>query len=417
MVQGIFSKRLALHWQILIAILLAAVIGAVFQALSNHHINDYVLPIFDLGGDIFLRLLTMTVIPLVVTSLFLGVMNIDSQKDLGVIGLRTGLLYVITSLLAITVGLIFVNLIQPGVGANIDLGEAVSKDIGSNGALWELISRIVPKNPFAALAKFDMVAIIFMTLFFAVFTMRVKDEYQSRITSFLEAIYEIVLLAIRAIISLAPIGVFCIVAKLVSTTGLSVFLPLLKYVITVFAALAFHFAVTLPLFLKFLGKKEIIPYFKGMLPALLTAFSSASSAATLPLTMECAHKDNGISQRTTSIVLPLGATVNMDGTALYEGVAVLFIAQVMGVDLSLGSQFVVLITALLVSIGAAGIPHAGLVMMVIILKAVGLPLEATGMIWAVDRVLDMARTATNVWSDSIVCASIDSMVSDREKAT
>ena len=353
----------------------------------------------------------MCIVPMVVSSLFIGVCNVSSTRDLGRIGGRTGIYYLCTSLISVCVGLLFVNLFQPGVGASISLGNS-AKEVTPPGSLFDILSRIVPSNPIKALADMDMMGIIFFTVVFAIFTLKVGGQPKETMKSFFSAIYEIMMKLVHGVIQLAPIGVFCLLAKLVANTGFEVFIPLGKYVIVVMAALAFHFFVILPLIYKVFTKKNGYRYMNQLSPALLTAFSSASSAATLPLTMECVEKRGKVSPKISSIVLPLGATVNMDGTALYEGVAVLFIAQVMNVDLSLGAQFLILLTALLVSVGAAGIPHAGLVMMVIILQAVGLPLEATGMIWAVDRIVDMARTSVNVWSDSVGAAVVDSRLNE-----
>jgi proton glutamate symport protein len=241
-----------------------------------------------------------------------------------------------------------------------------------------------------------MLGIIFFTIIFAVFAIRSGERVLAPLRSLAESVFEVMIRFVEAIIHLAPLAVLFLMGKLVAESDSAVFVDLGWYLITVTSALLFHFFVILPLVYLVFTRRNPYVFMQHMSAALLTAFSSASSAATLPLTMECAEKKAGIPNRIASMVLPLGATVNMDGTALYEGVAVLFIAQVLGVDLSLIQQLTVLGTALLVSIGAAGIPHAGLVMMVIILEAVGLPSEAIGIIFAVDRVVDMTRTAVKV---------------------
>ncbi len=404
------KSGLALHWKILIALVLGVVVGGLAQSGFLGGAKEQIIYALSLGATVFIKLLKMCIVPMVVSSLFVGVCNISSTKDLGRIGGRTAIYYLFTSLISISVGLLVVNLLQPGVGANISLGDAVKK-VTPPDSIFDILARIVPTNPFQALASMDMMGIIFFTIIFAVFTLKVGGKPQETMSNFFQAVYEIIMKLVDAVINLAPIGVFCLLSKLVANTGFEAFIPLSKYMIAVMSALAIHFFIVLPLIYKIFTGRNSYSYMSQMSPALLTAFSSASSAATLPLTMECVEKKGKVSRKISSMVLPLGATVNMDGTALYEGVAVLFIAQVMNVDLSLGSQILVLFTALLVSVGAAGIPHAGLVMMVIILQAVGLPLEATGMIWAVDRVVDMARTATNVWSDSVGAAVIDQSVS------
>ncbi len=394
-----------LHTKILIGLVVAIIVGGLIQLLGlREPAQIYAVPVLDLVAQIFLRLLSMIVIPVVVCSLICGIVGEGKLGTLGRLGLRTVAFYFCSTLFAILTGFVLVNLIQPGVGADIPLGEPEEQTIGPPDSWQELITRIVPKNIFQALAGMDMIAIIFFTVFFAVFCFKVSEDSRNRIVDFFRALLDIVMSMTLFIISLAPYGVFCLVTNLIVETGFGAFVPLAWYCVTVFLALAIHFLVVLPLILKLLTPLAPYRMMAAMSPALLTAFSTASSNATLPLTMACAERRAGVGKRVSSFVLPLGATVNMDGTALYECVAVLFIAQVLGVDMNAVQQITVIFTALLVSVGAAGIPHAGLVMMVIIFKAVGLPLEATGMIWAVDRVLDMARTMTNVWSDSTCTA-------------
>jgi Na+/H+-dicarboxylate symporter len=302
-----------------------------------------------------------------------------------------------------------VNLLSPGTKVSLDLTNIPNKVHSAPSSLSEIFIRMVPENPIGSMAAvpFDMLGVLFFIIIFGVFALQVPTEKRKPVADFADSLNEIMLKMVHGILAVAPIGVFCLVAELVMEVGLQVFGSLAWYLITVMLALGFHFFVVVP-FLFFVARRENpYNYMKQMSPALLTSFSSASSAATLSLSMECSQKNDVVSPKISSIVLPLGATINMDGTALYEGVAVLFIAQVMGVDLSFFQQFLVLITALLASVGAAGIPHAGLAMMVVILETVGLPLEATGMILAVDRVVDMARTSVNVWSDSVGAAIIE----------
>jgi Na+/H+-dicarboxylate symporter len=265
---------------------------------------------------------------------------------------------------------------------------------------------MIPENPFAAIAGGEFLSIIAFTLAFGVCTILVGGVAAERIREAVEAAFEVIMKLTMLIIRLAPLGVLFLMLAATASQGPAIFRTLGWYMVTVASALALHAFVTLPLLLHFVARRNPWEYLQALSPALLTAFSSASSNGTLPLTMTCVEERAGISNRVGSFVLPLGATVNMDGTALYEAVAVLFIAQFSGRDLSLAQQIVVALTALLASVGAAGIPHAGLVMMVIILQAVGLPTESQGLIIAVDRVLDMARTAVNVWSDACGCAVV-----------
>jgi proton glutamate symport protein len=266
--------------------------------------------------------------------------------------------------------------------------------------LFEQLEAMLPDNPAAALVEPNFLSIIAFTMAFAIFALRVGGETAAAVKHAAEVGFNVMMALTTAIIALAPLGVFFLMMYVTATQGASVFRSLAYYMIAVASALAVHSIITLPLIVRFVAKRSPWEFAKAMSPALLTAFSSASSNGTLPLTLSCVEKRAGVSNRTGSFVLPLGATVNMDGTALYEAVAVLFIAQLHhGQNLELSQQIIVAITALLASVGAAGIPHAGLVMMVIILQAVGLPVEMQGIILAVDRILDMARTAVNVWSD------------------
>jgi Na+/H+-dicarboxylate symporter len=320
-----------------------------------------------------------------------------------------------TSLLAIITGLILVNVIEPGVGAELGLQEKPARlqdsldEFGASPgeAVERLLLDMIPTNPFKALAEGEILQLIVFSLLFGFFTTRIPSPYSETIIQFFQAAFETMMKLTHFVMRFAPIGIFALVAKIVATTGFSPFVDLALYAITVLCGLLFHSLVTLPLILYFVGGRSPLSHSRAMAPALLTAFSTSSSSATLPLTMDSLENRAGISNRTTSFVIPLGATINMDGTALYECVAAMFIAQAYGVDLGAAEQFLVVLTALLASIGAAGIPMAGLVMISVILTAVGLPLEGLGLILAVDRILDMCRTTVNVWSDSCGAAVVE----------
>lgn len=402
-----------LHWQIAIGMILGCVLGIALRGAPFS--IDGIVSLLGLGGKVFLKLLKMVVLPLVIASLLLGVMGVGSSKDLTRLGGRTLLYYIITSLIAISVGMTFANLLSPGTKVSLDLGEMAVKEVAAPTSFLDIIIRMIPENPFGSMAAvpFDMLAVLFFVIMLGVFALQVSEEKRKPLADFAESLNEIMLKMVEGILVLAPYGVFCLVAKLVAEVGVQVFASLSWYLVTVMLALGFHFFVIIPLFYFLVRRENPFHYMRQMSPALLTAFSSASSAATLSLTMDCSQENKKVSPKVSSIVLPLGATINMDGTALYEGVAVLFIAQVMGVELEFFQQFMVLMTALLASIGAAGIPHAGLAMMVVILETVGLPIEATSLILAVDRVVDMARTAVNVWSDSVGAAIIEKLSSSK----
>ena len=428
-------RRLKLHHWILIAMLLGAAIGLPLNVLAAEGVLDtkLVRDIADVGkeiGGIFLRLLQMLVVPLIVASLITGVTGMGDLRALGKLGGRTITFYLATSLLAILTGILFVNLIVPGVGVDLGFLEAgaaehvlpsVTEESQSLGAvLWAQLTSMIPKNPIHAAAEGDMLPIIFFSLAFGVFIALVEhpasdDEADPEssgnaavVRRFFQGCFAVMMKMTLAVIRLAPIGVFGFMLYAAAGRGLDAFEALGWYALTVAVALAFHAFLTLPFIYWVTTRRHAWEHARVMTPALLTAFSTASSNGTLPLTMQCVEQ-TGVPNKVGSFVLPLGATINMDGTALYEAVAVLFIAQVYGMDLSLGQQGIVALTALLASVGAAGIPHAGTVMMVVVLTAVGLPTTAVGLILAVDRILDMCRTTVNMWSDSIAASVVAKM--------
>lgn len=386
-------KKLNLtHW-IFIGIILGAVAGSL--------IGEPIQVVADPLADIFLRLLKMIIVPLIVASITSGVMGVGSGGNLGRLGGKTIVYYLLTSTLAILTGLILVNVFQPGVGANIELGKAPEITVTDEGAAWNILLRMIPENPIQAMAEGDMLAVIFFSILFGVFAMQLPEKGRQFFTTFFDQMFEVMMMMTRFIILFAPVGIFGLIAGIVATTGFSAFGSLLKFFLVVLTALLFHAFVTLPLLLRIIGRiKKPYRHFSNMTEAVLTAFSTASSNATLPLTIKCVKENSGVSNRTTSFVLPLGATINMDGTALYECVVAMFIAQVYGIDLSFFQQWIIVFTALLTSIGVAGVPMASLVAITIILKTVGLPLEGIGLVMVTDRILDMVRTAVNVWSDS-----------------
>ena len=402
--------RLKLHWQILIALAFAVLVGLLTGTdASLFGVTFY--SIFDFVGKLFLNALKMLIVPLIVSSIIVGIAGIGGTHGLGRIGGKTLLYYVTTSLLAILVGLMVVNAVAPGIvdgqpakdliGFSAEAAEVQEKVAGKGtGDVVEVFLRMIPTNVVAAASSGQMLGLIFFSLLFGFFMTRITEDYAEAQYNFWQGVFEIMMKITDLIMRFAPLGVFALVAKVVAGTGFDAFAPLAMFFLSVVLALAIHFFVTLPLLLYFVGRVNPVRHYRAMGAALLTAFSTASSSATLPITMECVEKNAGVSNRTTSFVLPLGATVNMDGTALYECVAAMFIAQAYGVELSFATQFMIVLIALLTSIGVAGIPAASLVAIAIILAAVGLPVEGIGLILAVDRVLDMMRTSVNVFSDS-----------------
>lgn len=357
-------------------------------------------------GDIFLRALKMVIVPLILSSIISGITNIGSGGNLGRLGGKTILYYISTSVFAITTGLLFVNLIQPGIGMDTGSAKMVEGLESARGSFGSTLINMIPTNVFDAFSTGKMLSVIFFAIIFGFFITQVKDEFQKPLSTFFNATFEVMMKITMFIIKFTPLGVIGLVAAVIAEQAgdtqalLGVLGSLGKYMLAVILALGVHFFITLPLMVRFVGKANPFAHLRNMANPLLTAFSTSSSSATLPLTMESVEHKSGVSNKVTSFTLPLGATINMDGTALYECVAAMFIAQAYSVELGIGDQIIVVMTALLASIGAAGIPMAGLVMISVILTAVGLPLEGIGMLLAVDRILDMLRTTTNVWSDS-----------------
>ena len=372
--------------------------------------GEAIVPIGEPLSEIFLRLLRMAIMPLIVTSLTAAVVSVGERKNLGVLGAKTFGYYVTTSLAAILTGQILVNVFKPGVGASIGLGESVDAVPAAEQSFNELLLNIIPENPFRALAEGQVLPVIFFCILFGYFITQLKDPYKTQLAEFFQAAFQAMMKLTRFVIWTAPLGVFGINAVIVATTGFEAFRSLGFYFGLVLVGLLIHATITLPFIMYLVTRRNPYRHFKGMPPALVTAFSTCSTIVSLPLTMEAVTGNSKVSEKISSFVLPIGATVNMDGTALYECVAVIFIAQVYGIALSFDQQLVIVFTALLASIGAASVPMSGLVMMSIILGAVGLPLEGVAIILAVDRVLDMFRTMVNVLSDScgaVVVAKLD----------
>ncbi|MGC1482035.1 MAG: dicarboxylate/amino acid:cation symporter [Chthoniobacterales bacterium] len=410
---------LKLHWQILIAMGLAFVVGislpedGVVAGVNVTAICAYV-------GRLFLKLLQMLVVPLIATSIISAIARLGEENAFGRLGLRTAGYYVMTTALAVCTGLLVVNLVGPGrVAPDVSermiasLGESreevaskVAADTTSGAVLAEVFERMIPKNIIdAAGNNADMLAIIFFAVLFGFFITKLDAGPRAGFLGWWESAYAVMLLMTDWVILFAPIGVFGLVAATVAETGFDALGPVITFFFTVAGALAIHLFVTLPILLKLLGRSPLL-HFRQMMPALLTAFSTASSSSTVPVSLDCLGNNDYNPRKVNSFVVPLGATINMDGTALYECVAAMFIAQIYGIEMTFGTQFLVVFLALATSIGVAGVPAASLVAIVIILGAIGLPMEAIGLILAVDRVLDMCRTAVNVFSDSCGAAVI-----------
>ncbi len=390
-------KKLALHWQLLIAFVLAVIFGLVFKQQVVY---------VAWTGTLFMRALKMLVVPLILSSIISGVANIGSGNQLGKISIKTFSFYVITSIIALITGLVLVNLIKPGVGADLGFTQKL-ETIGSQQSFTENLMSIIPDNIFAAMAQGQMLGLIFFAIVFGFFITRIPKAQSELLTNLFNAFFSVMMQLTLFIIKFTPIGLFGIVAQQVAvqTNLLDTLSRLGLFAATVVLGLFLHGGIIMPLIIKLIGNINPIKHLKAMKTVLITAFSTASSNATLPLTMEAIENEAGVSNKISSFTLPLGATINMNGTALYELVSVIFIAQAYGISLTLSDQIIILITGLLTSIGAAGIPMASLVMITLIMSMVGIPLEGIGLILAIDRLIDMFRTAINVWGDTC-CAVV-----------
>lgn len=400
--------KLKLHWQILIAIFLSILYG-----LCLPQYISYVSWI----GELFIRSLKMVVVPLVFCSMISGVTNVGQEGGLGRLGLKTLAYYFGTSLLAILTGLILVNTFKPGIGASGLISSTLKNPNIEVKPLRETLIEIIPTNIFEALSGGQMLSIILFAIMFGYFITQINTPYRKTLENFFNGAFEVMMKITLLIIRFAPLGIFGIVSKVVAEqANLYVLaLSLGKFMLVVILGLIIHSLLTLTSALYFIGKINPLKHIRAVSTALLTAFSTASSNATLPLTMESVEDNAGVSNKISSFTLPLGATINMDGTALYELVVVGFVAQLYGIDLSLSQQLIVILTALLSSIGTAGVPMASYVTMTIIFSAVGLPFEAMALIIPVDRPLDMLRTAINVFGDTCGATIIASSEGEKLK--
>lgn len=415
-------RKLELHWQILIAILLAGLSGwLVNRSIANGVADPSILGVSVLGffkyiGTMFLNALKMIIVPLILSSIIMGVANIGSGGNLGALGGRTLLFYLTTTTAAVLVGLALINLIAPGYvngepAANLlalDSGGAEIAALAEGrgpGDVADVFLKMIPPNIIQAAADGQMLGIIFFALLFGYFMTHLSHDLAEPLFRFWDGVFHVMMKMTEWIMAFAPIGVYGLVAAVVAEAGFEGVRPLAVFAVTVLVALLIHTTVILPLFLKVVARINPYKMFPAMAPAMLTAFSTSSSSATLPITMECVEDNLGVSNKISSFVLPLGATVNMNGTALYECAAAMFLAQAYGLDLTFGVQFSIVVIALLTSVGVAGVPSASLVAIAIILSAVGLPVEAVGVLLVFDRIIDMVRTSVNIFGDSC-CALI-----------
>ena len=421
-------KKLALHWQIIIGLTLGLVYGIIAAGNGwGSFTSDWIAPF----GTIFMSLLKLIAVPLVLASLITGVASLSDLKKLSRIGGKTIGIYVSTTAVAVTIGLVSVNVLQPGDKVPDQMKEKLqqtykedasaragsAQNVKKRGPLQPIVD-MVPSNFFSsASSNRNMLQVVFVAIFVGIGLIQIPKDKGKPVLDFFEGLNDVVIKLVDLIMLMAPVGVFALIAQTINKIAgddLSQVLELLGalgyYMIAVILGLIIHAGITYNGLLKFMSKMPLKTFYKGIAPAQLLAFSTSSSGATLPVTMDCCEEELGVSEEVSSFVLPLGATINMDGTALYQAVAAVFIAQTLGMGLGIGAQLTIILTAVLASIGTAAVPGAGIIMLVIILEAVSVPSAGIALILGVDRILDMMRTVVNVTGD----ASIAVIVADSE---
>jgi len=398
-----------------IPILIAMVIGAVAGWIvgpSGKLGGVEVLGLFEFLGTLFINLLKMVVVPLISASIITGVASVGSGRDLGRLGIRTVAFYVFTTLLSVVIALALVQLIQPGIVNGVParslLALEASSDVVNSSVqarasvtLTDTLLSFVPTNVLQAAAANNLLGVLFFSGLFGFFLARIELPYRQTLLDFWQGVFRVMMRMTTWIMTLAPVGVFGLTARVIAKSGIHAAGPMLTFGACVVTGISVYSLIALPVLLRLAGVRNPLRLFSAMSPALLTAFSTASSAASLPLSLECLQKRAGVSERIASFVMPLGTSINHAGSALYECAGAMFIAQAYGLHLTFGQQFSVVILALLTSMGVAGIPAASLVAIAIILSAVGLPPEGIGALLVLDRLLDMVRTATNVFADAV----------------
>jgi proton glutamate symport protein len=411
-------------WKVFIAIILGMIIGSFTQqgmTLFGLDLFKVTYPVYNICGKIFINALTLVVVPLVSSSIITGIARIGNESAFGRLGLKTFGFYFGTSLLAILIGLFFVNVLKPGFSispeslpVHADLSHLGQKLSEETPKFTEILLQIVPSNIIDTFSKGQMLGLIFFSLIFGYCISKIESHPSSVLLGFWQGIFQAMIKFTHIIMKFLPLGVFFLVARVFAEAGFKSLQSLGLFTLAVLLGLAVFMFIGLPILLKVIGRVRPGRHFKAMAPALITAFSTSSSSATLPITIDCVEKRAGVSNRICSLVIPLGTSINMSGSALYECVAAMFVAQAYGIDLSFSTQFIVVLLALITSIGVAGVPSASLVAIIAILKAIGLPIEGIGMFIAVDRILDMCRTTVNVFSDSC-CAILVARSEGEEK--
>jgi len=390
-------KKISLTTKIFIGLALGIVVGLFLQPAPDIATN-YIKPF----GTLFLNMIKLVIVPLVFSSLVVGTCSLDDVRKLGRIGGKTVVYYLLTTAFAVTIGLILANLTNVGGGFSIPVDAKV--EIAEAPNVIDTLLNIIPSNPLKALVEGNMLQIIAFAIIIGIGIIGIGEKGKL-LFNFFDSFAEVMYKIIGAVMKFAPIGVFALITPVVATNGPAVLLPLLKLILVVYAGCIIHVALTYSSTVSVLAKVNPIKFFKGIAPAMVFSYTTASSSGTLPITMKRSEENLGVPKSISSFVLPLGATINMDGTAIYQGICAIFIAQVYGMDLTIGAQLTIILTATLASIGTAGVPGAGMIMLGMVLQSVGLPMEGIALIAGVDRILDMARTCVNVTGDAS-CAVI-----------
>ncbi|MCJ7855173.1 dicarboxylate/amino acid:cation symporter [Lachnospiraceae bacterium NSJ-143] len=410
-------KRFGLTTKIFISLILGSFTGIFLHYfIPGGYIKDTVITggIFYIFGNGFLRLMQMLVVPLVFCSLVCGSAAVGDTATLGKVGVKTLLFYLVTTAVAITVAVLVGNIINPGTGLDTSGIEAAEISIGQSVGLADTILNIIPKNPIAALASGDMLPTILFALIVGVILAKLGSQTET-VANFFGQFNDIMMEMTGMVMQVAPIGVFCLIANTFSGIGFKAFFPLFKYMLGVLITLIIHCFVVYTGFLKVLTGLSPFIFIKKFMPVMSFAFSTATSNATIPLSIETLERKMGISRRISSFTIPLGATINMDGTAIMQGVAVVFAAQAYGIDLGPADYITVIATATLASIGTAGVPGVGLITLSMVFASVGLPVEAIALIMGIDRILDMTRTAVNITGDAVCTAIVASQNGDIDR--
>lgn len=400
-------REISITKKVLLGLLLGAIVGIItYQLPESGFKNNFLINgIYELFGQLFLRGIMMLVVPLVFVSLVNGVAGMGDVKKLGRIGIKTIVFYLGTTAVAVVIALALGHFLKPGMGLSLQAMETVEVTVNERTPIVQILYEIIPKNPLQAMAEGNMLQIIVFAMMIGVGISLLEEKAELLVRLF-DSLNDLIMKLVEIIMKAAPIGVFGLIAKTMSTVGVKAIIPLAKYIGTVYIGLAIHMFVVYGLLLTIFTKFDVKKFYRKFSPAMSIAFSTASSSATVPVSLDILENEMGISKDIASFTIPLGATINMDGTAIMQGVAVFFIAQLYGIPLTPQMIITVILTATLASVGTAGVPGAGTIMLSMVLQSVGLPLDGMGLLMGVDRLVDMGRTTTNITGDAVCTAVI-----------